>query len=229
MSRKWLLAVFLLVSLAGIALAQNASPDSIFVPVRQIGPLRPAGIQYDPNFDRFVMVDLQGRLLLAAAATFETQYVLYNGGAYNAYGFSHDGRYLALAIDRRVELWDTQTGKLSATFEPDGANLVQGPLFFTPDDHYLLLSSVVPAPQNIRRSENDTSIIPYLWDLPAARGEGYTTLPNFLDGYPFFNFRYGLVIGPNNTLIAGIPARLQVIDGNQRDYPVVAEIPSSRL
>src|SRR5262249_38428613 len=179
MSRKWFLAVFLLMSLAGIALAQsvaaqNPSPDSIFVPVRQIGRLSPSGIQYDPNFDRFVMVDLQGRLLLADAATFETQHVLYDIGAYNAYQFSHDGRYLALAIDLRVELWDTQTGTKSATFEPQGAVLVQGPLFFTPDDHYMLLSSVVPAPQDIRRNENDTSIIPYIWDLRAARGKGYT-------------------------------------------------------
>ena len=57
MNRKSFLVVLLILSLVSIVLAQN-SADNIFVPVRQIGSLRPSGIQYDANFDRFVMVDL---------------------------------------------------------------------------------------------------------------------------------------------------------------------------
>lgn len=229
MRRTAFFAAMLIFSLVGISLAQNAPNEELFAEIRQIGRLRPQGIQYDPNFDRFVMVDLAGRLILVDAATFETQHVLYERGAYNAYKFSHDGRYLALAIDRRIELWDTQSGGLSADFSPDGANLVTGPLHFSPDDSLLLLDTVVPAPAATRRSENDTSIIPWIWDLPAAREEAPTTLPNQANAYAFFNFRHGLVLGPNRTLIAGINARLQVIDGSSRNLPVVSEIESSRL
>lgn len=228
MSRKYLLAVIVVLSLVSIALAQNDT-SNIFVPIRQIGSLRPSGIQYDPNFDRLVMVDLRGRLVLADAATFETQHSLYTNGAYNAYRFSHDGRYLALAIAQRVELWDTQTGELSVTFEPDGALLVQGPLHFTPDDTLLLFDSVVPAPQATRQSENDTEIIPWMWDVRAARREARSTLPSRAEAYAFFNFRNGLVIGPNAYLIAGLPERLQVIDGGNTDLPVIADISASRF
>lgn len=228
MKRIAFFAVLLIFSLAGSGLAQNA-PSELFTEIRQIGRLRPQGIQYDPNFDRFVMVDLNGRLILVDAATFNTQHILYERGAYNAYKFSHDGRYLALAIDRRIELWDTQSGSLSANFSPDGANLVTGPLHFSPDDTLLLLDTVVPAPAATRRSENDTSIIPWIWDLPATREEAPTTLPNQANAYAFFNFRHGLVLGPNRNLIAGINARLQVIDGRRVDLPVVSEIESSRI
>jgi len=229
MRRIAFFAALFIFSLVSISLAQNAPSEELFTEIRQIGRLRPQGIQYDPNFDRFVLVDLVGRLLLVDAATYETQHVLYEQGAYNAYKFSHDGRYLALAIDRRVELWDTNTGTLSADFEPDGANLVTGPLHFSPDDGLLLLDTVVPAPAATRRSENDTSIIPWVWDLPAAREEAPTTLPNQANAYAFFNFRNGLVLGPNRNLIAGINARLQVIDGRNVGLPIVSEIESSRI
>jgi hypothetical protein len=228
MNRKLFVILFLILSLVSITLAQN-NRDNIFVPLRQIGILRPSGIQYDPNFDRFAMVDLQGQLVLADAATFQTQHILYKSGAYNAYVFSHDGRYLALAIDVRMELWDTQSGSLTASFEPDGALLVQGPLHFTPDDSLLLLDTVVPAPQATRTSENDTDIIPWLWDLVSARKEGRSTLPGQAKAHPFFSFRNGLVIGPNRYLITGVPGRLQVIDGGNNEFPVIGEIDSSRL
>ncbi len=229
MRRIAFFAALLIFSLVGIGLAQNVPSEELFTEIRQIGRLRPQGIQYDPNFDRFVQVDLAGRLLLVDAATYETQHILYESGAYNAYKFSHDGRYLALAIDKRIELWDTQTGTLSADFSPDGANLVTGPLHFSPDDGLLLLDTVVPAPAATRRSENDTSIIPWVWDLLATREEAPTTLPNQANAYAFFNFRNGLVLGPNRNFIAGIPARLQVIDGRNMDLPVVTEIESSRI
>jgi hypothetical protein len=46
----------------------------------------------------------------------------YQQGFYSGYEFSHDGRYLALAIDRRVEIWDTQTGTLDITLEPESVS-----------------------------------------------------------------------------------------------------------
>ena len=230
MRRVLLLVAALIFSLAGIAWAQPTAPaDPLFVPLRQIGQLRPQGIRYDPNFDRLVWVDELQRLLLVDAATYQPLHTLYESGAYNAYQFSHDGRWLALALDRRVELWDTSTGERASLFEPPGANLVQGPLHFTPDDKYLLLDTVVPAPQELRRSENDTSIIPWLWDLEAARGERSSRFPSLEDGYAFFEYRNGLIVGANTILIGGIPNRLMVIDGATNNFSVTAEIPANRF
>lgn len=228
MARKWLfLFVFMTASVIGAAWAQNAS-DTLFIPIQQIGQRRPQGIRYDPVFDRLALVDLQGRLTLVDAASFQTQHILYERGAYNAYTFSHDGRYLALALDQRIELWDTQTGQRSASFEPNGALLVQGPLLFSPDDTWLLLDTVVPAPQETRRSENDTEIIPWLWDLPAARNEAPERLRGRAEAFPFFNYRNGLVMWGDLFLIAGQPSRLQVIDARSRSFTVVAEIRANR-
>lgn len=227
MARKWLLVILMVASVVGIAFAQGTAPP-LFEPLQQIGERRPGGILYNPVFDRLALVDLQGRLNLVDATTYQTQHTLYESGAFNAYVFSHDGRYLALAIDRRVELWDTQTGERSAFFEPDGANLVQGPLLFSPDDTWLLLDTVVPAPQATRRSENDTDIIPWIWDLPDARDEAPSRLAGGAEAFAFFNYRNGLVFGGDLFLVAGQPTRLQLIDGRTRDFPLIAEISSSR-
>ena len=230
MKQKWLLVLFLLLlSAVGITWAQSGPPPEVFVPYRQIGELRPFGVQYDQNFDRFVWVDRDGRLVLVDAATYTVQHVLYASGAFNAYRFSHDGTLLALAIDRRVELWDTASGERRAVFEPSGANLVQGRLHFTNDDSWLLLDTVVPAPPETRRSENDTSIIPWLWDVNAALERAPSRVANGEIAQPFFNFRNGLVVGANTFLIAGLPGRLQVLDGRDNDFPVTAEILSSRF
>ncbi|MBI5670504.1 MAG: WD40 repeat domain-containing protein [Chloroflexi bacterium] len=232
MKWKWLFPALLL-SVVSIALAQSTS-GPLFAVARQFGRTRPHGIQYDPNFNRLVMVE-NGKLLLADASTKQTQFVLYPAGAYNAYTFSHNGQYLALAVDRRVELWDTHSGERKAVFEPPAAKLVQGPLYFSPDDTWLLLDTLVPAPPELRRSENDTVSLPWLWDIPAALREVRSTrLPSLAsapNAYPFFSLKFPntLVIGPNNYLIAGIPERLQVINGGQKDFPVVAEISAARL
>src|SRR5512145_5393 len=198
MKLKWILTALLL-SLVGVALAQPA-PGDFFTPIQQFGRLRPAGLQYDANFHRLALVDTEGQLVLADAATFQPQFVLYTGGAYNAYLFSHDGRYLALAIDRRVELWDTASGERRALFEPPAAKLAQGPMYFSPDDSWLLFDSVVPAPQELRRSENDTVSLPWLWDLPAALREARSTrLPSLAsapNAYPFFSLKF-----PNTLVI----------------------------
>jgi hypothetical protein len=223
--RRLLVLLALALGSLGAVLAQNAPPDQAFTLVRQFGKLRPQGILYDANYDRLVWVDPGGRLLLVDAATLETERVLYESGLYNSYAFSHDGRYLALAIDRRIELWDTEAGEVATSIEP-AVNLTTGPLQFSDDDRLLLFNSVVPAPADIRRSENDTTNLPWLWDLAAARDEDESILfgQEEEELYAFFNYRNGLVLGANNTVIAGIPERLLIIDADNPEMPIVNEI-----
>lgn len=223
-----LLFLLVLSVLAGLVVLSQTSEEQSFTVVRQIGRLRPQGIQYDPNFDRFAWVNQSGQLALVDAATYNEQAILYEQGAYNAYAFSNNGAYLALAIERRVELWDTQSGELLATFEPEGALDVTAPLRFSDDDTYLLVDTVVPAPAATRRSENDTSIIPWLWDLQAGLDIGPSRLRNRDDAIAFFNFRNGLILGPGDIFIAGVPERLQVINGRDPEQPVVNEIVTGR-
>src|SRR5690349_4779376 len=97
-----------LLTLAGMVVGQTAPPS--FELVRQIGRLPPLAVRYDPNYDQFALTDEGGRLLLMDAATYATKHVLYDSGAFNDYAFSHNGRWLALAIDNRIEVWDTQSG-----------------------------------------------------------------------------------------------------------------------
>lgn len=228
MKRLAFFALILSFVLAGIALGQTTD-DSAFTLIQEIGRPRPQGIEYDPQFDQFAMTDLSGALLLVKASNLETSHVLYEQGFYSGYKFSHDGRFLALAIERRVELWDTQTGELSTSVEPEGILSLVGTLRFSDDDELLLFDSLIPAPAATRRSENDTNVLPWLWDLPAARGERNSTLPGSSEAYPFFGFRNGLIIGPNNILIAALPGRLQVINGNTKDMPVLNELVMNRL
>jgi WD40 repeat protein len=223
--RRFLVLLALALGSLGVVLAQNAPPDQAFTLIHQFGKLRPQGILYDANYDRLVWVDPGGRLLLVDAATLETERVLHESGLYNSYVFSNDGRYLALAIDRRIELWDTESGDIAASIEP-AVNLTTGPLQFSDDDRLLLFNSVVPAPADIRRSENDTTNLPWLWDLAAARNEAESMLfgQEEEELYAFFNYRNGLVLGANNTVIAGIPERLLIIDADNPRMPIVNEI-----
>ncbi|MCX9079329.1 MAG: hypothetical protein OIN84_15295, partial [Candidatus Methanoperedens sp.] len=219
----------LAVMMVGAALGQDGGTPGAdsFVLVQQLGRPRPQGIHYDPNFDRFVMVDPGGRLVLVDGATFAVLHVLYEEGSYSTYTFSHDGRWLALGIDRRVELWNTQTGTLAASATPDEALSIQDPLQFAPDDSLLMINALVPAPAALRRSENDTSNLPYLWDLPAARDEADPSLPGFYTLYAFYDYRYGFVLGPDRTAITALPQRFQVMDLTT-NYPILAEIASDR-
>ncbi|NDJ75798.1 MAG: hypothetical protein GYB65_06035, partial [Chloroflexi bacterium] len=217
-------------ALAGVALGQD-DPDSeapAFEVVQRLGRERPRGIQYDPNYDQMVMVDPAGRLVLVDAATFAVRHVLYESGTYSIYRFSHNGRWLALGIDRRVELWDTQTGELSATAEPEEALSIPGPLQFADDDALLMITALTPAPAALRQSENDTALLPYLWDLPAARGETFSTLPATIELYPFYDYRNGFVLGPNDKVLTGLSQRLQVMDVADTSLPILSEIPSQR-
>jgi WD40 repeat protein len=220
--------VFLLLCLplVGIALGQEDTTEA-FPVFTTIGRPRPQNMLYDPNYDRFVMVDSDGRLLLVDARTYQTQKVLYEQGLYSDYVLSHNGRWLALAIDKRIELWDTQSATLAAKIEELGGIIqVQGPMLFSDDDTLLEFNGIYLAPQSTRRSENDTDIIPWLWSIPAATGEGESSLPGKPIAKQFFDYRNGFVLTPGDRLISGLPRRIQVLDA--RSQEVVREIDSNR-
>jgi len=227
MKRLFLLVILsLTLILVGMVFAQ--APEAAFAEVGNLGQPRPRGMQYDANFDRIVWVDALGRLELVDATTFEVQHTLYNSGFYNAYEFSHDGRYLALAIDIRFEIYDTQTGELLLTFTPDGALRAEGPLYWSQDDTLLGVNLQVRAPQAVRQSENDTTNLPYVWDIAAELGERRTILPG-ARAIPFFDFRNGFVYGSNNKAVVGLPERLQILDITSSGVEVISEIPSDRF
>lgn len=228
MKRFLLLLAVVTFPLVGIVLGQKTE-QPIFNLIQQIGKPRPQGIEYNPYFDQFAYTDQTGRLLLVQASTLEPQFVLYEQGNFSGYLFSRDGRYLALAIDTRIEIWDTQIGKLNIALTPDGVLSESGTMRFSDDGNLLLFDSVVRAPPELRRSENDTAILPWMWDLAAARGERNSTLPGGAEAYPFFAFHNGLIIGPNDTLIAALPGRLQVLDGHSKAYGVVNELQMNRI
>lgn len=214
---------------AGLVLGQdNASDPLVFY--RQIGANPPVSVKYDPQRDQFALVNPDGELMLVSAADFTVSHSLYKNGTYNAFQFSHDGHWLALAIDKRVELWDTETGTVAVSIEPPGANSVTGPLMFSDDDSFLALTAVVPASQATRRSENDTDLLPWLWDVNAALDIGSSRLPGRVDAYSFFDYRTGnLFLGPNNIILAAIPNRLQLIDSSATSLTSFNDIETARF
>lgn len=229
MKRHYLLALIfpLLLIVTGFALSQEAPAES-FTLVTQIGQIAPQGVKYDPNFDRLVMVDAEGRLLLADASTYQTQHILHENGTYSAYEFSHDGRWLALEVDRLVELWNTQTGEREEVFESSSALSYSAPLQFSADDTLLLFTMVVPAPDDIRRSETDTSLVPYIWDIGAELDLRDPALPENVIAQPFFDLRNGFVLGANNTIVAARIDLVEVIAIGENSYPVITPIETYR-
>ncbi len=219
-----LLALVSLV-VVGVVLGQ-ALPASAFELVQEIGERRPRGIIYDPNFDRFALVDPAGRLALVDAASFATQHILYENGLYNAYQFSPDGRWLVLAIETRLEVWDAQTGTLLTDLNPDGALRVEGPLYFSEDGGLLCFNTQVRAPQELRRSENDTTNLPWIWDVRAALRERSSVLPGRVSAQPFFDYRNGFVFGAHGKIIAGLPERLQLLELTSDTISVIGDIPA---
>ena len=236
MSRKKLtitLVVPVLLIVVGLwqaaQIVAQVAPGEMFAPVRTIGQSRPSGLRYDPNFDRFLWVDDQGQLVIVAAATLEPLHVLYTNGAYNAFTFSRDGRTIAVAFGTRVDIWDSASGTRVATFAPTGAIRVQGPLQFTRNDELLAFDTVVPAPQELRRSENDTVILPWVWDIAAARDQRNSVLVNRVAAYPFYNVRVSMVAGDNGILVSGIDQRIQVYDADTPTMALIADLPADRL
>jgi hypothetical protein len=223
-----LLALFLLLALFSGAVWAQISSEHSFELVMEIGRPSPQVIKYDPNFDRFVWTDNDGRLLLVDASTYEVQHVLYESGVYSGYQFSHDGRWLALAIEQRVEVWETENGMLVQSFSPDSAQGITSLLQFSDDDTLLMLTAIVPAPDSIRRSETDTSQTPWLWELAAERGERRSILPLQRIQQPFYDLRNGLLLTPENRLFAAYSGLMQLMDIGDDSYAVLSNISTQR-
>lgn len=222
-------ALVLLMVAGGAALGQTTSADTQLEleQVSEIGRAVPKSILYDPNFERFAMVDAYGQFVLVNALTYETEHVLYTYGSYNDYAFSHDGKWLALTIGTDIELFNTETGEIAAKLDDPGQAIrLHGPLTFSADDNLLLFVGTHPAPQALRRYENDTSETPWIWNLTAARNEGDSTFPDGREAWQYFDYRNGFVLGPENRIVAALPGRLHVIDAYTLD--VLFEIDTAR-
>ncbi|HLU09601.1 MAG TPA: hypothetical protein VK003_08035, partial [Oceanobacillus sp.] len=206
----------------------NQSPTSMFPitmygeePFRvvgEIGRALPRRIVYDATSEQFAIVDVYNRLLLMDAHTYQTRYVLHSDQESDetniaAMQFSHDGRYLAVINDLDVELWDTQTGTLAANLvSPGSPRYLDGPLAFSSQDEVLVFYGVYPAPPALRRSENDVVVYPWVWHLPAARGERASTFPGGNAAQIMYDYRSGFALTPNDHILASLPSRLVVMD-----------------
>lgn len=225
----------LILSLSGAFLWQSSSVSAwgsqtdLFQYVGTVGETRPGGIQYDSHHDRFVWVDAQRQLVVTNASTLETEQIIYANGNYAAYTLSQNGRWLAVAIDFRVDVWDLTNSTRVASFEPPAANSVQGPLQFTRNDELLTFDSIVPAPPELRRSENDTMILPWVWDVAAARGERPSVLVNRVAAYPFYSTRTSMITGPNGIIVTGLNNRIQIYDADSASMEMIVDIPAERL
>jgi WD40 repeat protein len=227
--QRSLLFLFGFIFVGFIASQGSTQPTRTFEIIGQIGQLRPQGVEYNRVFDQYVMIDSVGNLILMDATTYTVQHTLYPVGTnINSYEFSHNGELLAVAIDTRIDIWDTRTGQIVADFAPDGALSAQRPLYFSEDDAFLAFETVIRAPQAIRRSENDTSILPWLWDLAAGRRIRGSELPGRVQALPFFESRGGVVLGPNNTLIAAFVERLWIQQWDQQALTTATELYTGR-
>ena len=214
--------------LVGIVFSQSAN-EPAFTLVQDIGLTSPQGVQYDPNFDRFVMVTTQGQLVLADVMTQDIQHILYTGGSYYGYQLSHDGHWLAVAQGNQVDIWDTQTGELDLELVPTVALGFSARLEFSDDDTLLLFKAFVPAPDEIRRSENDTTLTPWVWDLEAERRNRTGILPERRRAQPFFDLRTDLLLTPNNKLIAALPRSISVMDFSTGAYETLTNLETNRF
>lgn len=219
---------------AGILLAQTgaapptaAQPGTSFTLETEIGRALPRNLLYNAPKDQLLVVSAYGAMTLVDARTYETQFTLYENGAYNDYAFSHDGSILALAIDQRIELWDTATGTLTTQLDDLSEPIqIQGPLAFSDDDQLLVFYGLYPAPRSIRRFEGDTSIVPWVWNLNVALNDAAPTYPSGRVAWQFFDYRSGFVLGPGHRVIAALPGRVQIIDGMTLE--TLFEIPTDR-
>ncbi|MEL7237048.1 MAG: hypothetical protein AAGK74_21280, partial [Chloroflexota bacterium] len=102
----------------GMVFAQGGGPD--FESVRVLGQPRPQAITYNRPLDQFLWVADGGNLQLVDARSYEVQHTLYSAQTYKATAFNSTGTLLAVAIDRKVDLWNPMTGELLTSFEPEG-------------------------------------------------------------------------------------------------------------
>lgn len=233
--QRFLTAVLLTMLLVGFVLAQSGDGggtgeeerDISFVIESEIGRALPRALLYDPNFERYMVVDAYGRLLLRDATTFDDDIVLYDRGNYNDYAFSHDGQYLALAVSNRIELYNANTGTLIKRLTQLGEpQRILGPMTFSRDDRYLIFEGVYPAPRSIRTFEGQTITVPWIWHIPTALETERSNFPGRAEAWQFFDYRNGMVISPDNRLVAALPGRLQVRDIETLD--LLFEIPTDR-
>lgn len=220
--------LFIMLLLVGIVFSQSTT-EPAFTFVQYIGQSSPQGIQYDPNFDRFVMVDTRGQLILTDPRTHETQHVLYTDGSYYGYQLSHNGRWLAVAQGNQVDIWNTETGELDLELVPTVALGFSARIEFSDDDTLLLFKAFVPAPDEIRRSENDTTLTPWVWDLEAERRNRTAILPEQRRAQPFFDLRTDLLLAPNNKLIAALPRSIAVTDFSTGSYETLSNLETNRF
>ncbi len=102
--------LILLLGLAGVVLVRAQSDGEPFQVVRQIGEPRPQAIVYNRPLDQFLWVVPGGNLQLVDASTLDVQHTLYTAQTYKATAFNSTGTLLAVAIDRKIDLWNPQTG-----------------------------------------------------------------------------------------------------------------------
>jgi len=229
MRRVFILSAVLVVLLAAsFAFAQNTtSPQKSFEVVTELGRALPRNLIYEPKFERIAMVDAYGRLVMVNALNYQTLYTLHEEGSYNDFAFSHDGRWFALAINNDMELFDAATGKVVSELTDPGAAIdIHGPLTFSADDKLLTFYGTHPAPQALRRYENDTTETSWIWNLAAARNEGQSTFPDKVEAWQFFDYRFGFVLAPDSRIVTVLPGRIHILDAYTLD--VLFEIPTDR-
>jgi WD40 repeat protein len=216
-----LLVLLLLVTTSGLVLSQQSAaqptptptPQIAFQIAGEIGRALPQKMIYDPVFERMAVIDAYNRLLLVNALDYSTIAVLHERGSYGDLQFSHDGRWLAVGYNFTMELWDTQTATLAAALtEIGGIRQWIGTIQFTPDDEILIFEGAYLAPPALRMSEFDTVNYPWVWHLPAARGEAESTLPGGLLAVQMFDYRNGFVVSPDNKIVGALPSRLRVLE-----------------
>jgi hypothetical protein len=232
---RFLLCTFTLALAAmlafGAGIFGHTAAQSVLQPFDRIGTIgreRPAVPLYLPQADQFVSVELTG-VVVRDAATLDVVRTIDTRPALDAVAVSSDETTLAVAVDLRIDVYDLPTGTLVARFEPPGARAVQGPLRFTRGDELLVFDTLVPAPQELRRSENDTVLLPWVWDVAAAREERRSVLVNGVDSYPFFEPRVSLITGPGGVVVLGLNNRLHIFDTDTPDLEQLADITIDRL
>lgn len=230
------LLLLVLIFTSGAALSQTvpvtpettpeATPEIAFQIEAEIGRALPRKIVYDPQRERMAVADAYNRLLLVNALDYSTIAVLHERGQYGDITFSHDGRWLAVAYNVTMELWDTDTGTRVATLDNLNAKQLIGPMAFSSQDDILVFYGIYPAPRALRRTETDTIVYPWVWHLPAARGEAPSSFPNGLKAVQMFDYAFGFVLSPDDKIVAALPARLRVMDAHS--LKVEYEIPTDR-
>jgi len=205
-----------------VAQNQTTAPN-IFAIQQVIGKPQPRDMRYNPQYDRFVWINASGNLALANATTYEEIAVVSSGGSLNDYRFSPDGRWLAIARDKQIDLWDVQTAVLAAHYETESTLGLEGPLWFSDDNRQVVFNSRVPAPQETRRSENDTILVAWVWDTVAARDVGRSELPNGVIAQPMYDYRNGFIMGKGKKAVAGLPSRLRTVEVTTQEIRIISE------